>query len=72
VVPLPLSLDREGLAVDRHGAGDEARDLVAGREVVVVRDAVGRPGEVDVEEQRLPVGVAVGVFGAGELLAHEV
>ena len=61
VVALALPLDRERLAVDGDGAGDEARDLVASRQVVVVRDAVGRPREVEVEPGGRAGSLAVGV-----------
>ena len=49
VVALALPVDVERLAADGDGAGDEAGDLVAGGQVVVVGDAVGGPGEVEVE-----------------------
>ena len=52
VVALALPVDGERLAADGDGAGDEAGDLVAGGQVVVVGDAVGRPGEIEVETRR--------------------
>ncbi len=75
--PSTVNVSPSTVTVPRH----EARDLVAGRQVVVIRDAVGRPRDVQVELRGgaglLAVGVDVlgrgddagrGVSGQAELL----
>ena len=68
VVPLALPVDRERLTGDGDGAGHQAGDLIAGREVVVVRHTVGRPCQVEAGLDGIPPGIGVGVLGLGEQL----
>ena len=68
MIALALSVHAERLAVDRDGAGDDARDLVARGELVVIGRAVRRPGEVEIEVDGrtglvLTLGVDVGGVG---------
>ena len=52
--PLSRAVDRQPIPAYGDLPGDQARDLVAGRHLVVVRTPVGEPGEIEGQRCGVP------------------
>ena len=66
MVALTLPADGQGGVVDGNGAGHRAGDLVSNGEVVVVRRAVGGPGQIHVQVHPASGLPGVNVLGSLE------